>query len=115
MKGLIIRWALNALALLLTAWIMPGIEVKGFGAALITALVLGIVNAFLKPLVLLFTLPLNIFTLGLFTFVINAGMLMITASAVRGFTVAGFWAALFGSIILSLISGLLSSLALDKD
>jgi len=113
MKGLAIRWLLNALALLFTAWLMPGIEVNGFGAALITALVLGVVNAIIRPVVLFFTLPINIFTLGLFTLVVNALMLLITASAVEGFKISGFWAAFFGSIILALASGLLSAVVLD--
>ena len=115
MKGLIIRWVLNALAVLAAAWLMPGIEVTGFGAALITALVLGIVNAIIRPIILLFTLPLNIMTLGLFTLVINAGMLLIAASAVKGFTVSGFWAAFFGSIILTIFSGVLSRVVIDDD
>ncbi|PKM82312.1 MAG: hypothetical protein CVU89_04725 [Firmicutes bacterium HGW-Firmicutes-14] len=115
MKGLAIRWILNALALLFTAWLMPGIDVTGFGAALITALVLGVINAIIRPVVLFFTLPLNILTLGLFTLVINAVMLLITASAVSGFTVSGFWAAFFGSIILTIISGVLSSVVMDDN
>lgn len=113
MKGLALRWILNAVALLFTAWLVPGIEVAGFGAALITALVLGIVNAIIRPIVLFFTLPLNIFTLGLFTLVVNALMLLIAASAVTGFMVAGFFAAFFGSIILTIVSGLLSAMVLD--
>lgn len=115
MRGLIIRWVLNALALLATAWLMPGIGLDGFGAALITALVLGIVNAIIRPVILFFTLPLTIVTLGLFTLVINAVMLMITASAVDGFSVSGFWAAFFGSIIITIISGVLSSAVIDDD
>ena len=114
MKGLVVRWVLNAVALLFVAWLIPGIDLKGFGAALITALVLGVVNAFIRPLVLLFTLPLNILTLGLFTLVINALMLLLTDSAVEGLTISGFWAAFFGSIILSIASAFLSAMVLDK-
>lgn len=113
MRGLAIRWFLNALALLCTALFIPGIEVNGIIAALLSALVLGVVNAIIRPLVLLFTLPLNILSLGVFTFVINALMLMITATAVRGFVVSGFWAAFFGAILLTVISGVLSSVVLD--
>ncbi|MBU7006274.1 phage holin family protein [Phosphitispora fastidiosa] len=115
MRGLIIRWVLNALALLATAWLMPGIGLDGFGAALITALVLGIVNAIIRPVILFFTLPLTIVTLGLFTLVINAVMLLITASAVDGFSVSGFWAAFFGSIIITIISGVLSRAVIDDN
>lgn len=113
MKGLVIRWVLNAVALLFVAWLIPGIELQGIEAALITALVLGIVNAFIRPLVVLFTLPLNLMTLGLFSLVINALMLLLAASAVDGFTVSGFFAAFFGAIILSIASGVLSALVLD--
>ncbi len=113
MRGLAIRWVLNAVALLITAWILPGISVNSFGAALVAALVLGIVNAIVRPVVVLFTLPLNILTLGLFTLVINALMLMIVNSVVKGFVISGFWSAFFGSIILTVISGLLSAAVLD--
>ncbi|WP_418790977.1 phage holin family protein [Phosphitispora sp. TUW77] len=113
MKGLIIRWVLNALALLVTAWLIPGIGLAGFGAALVTALILGIVNAIIRPVILFFTLPFNIVTLGLFTLVINAVMLMITAYLVDGFSVSGFWAAFFGSIIITIISGILSRAVID--
>ncbi|MCL4439525.1 MAG: phage holin family protein [Eubacteriales bacterium] len=113
MKGLAIRWVLNALALLFTAWLMPGIEIKGIGAALVAALVLGIINAIIRPVILFFTLPINILTLGIFTLVVNALMLLITKSVVNGFVVSGFWAAFFGSIVLTIASGLLSAIVLD--
>lgn len=113
MRGLAIRWLLNALALLLTAWLVPGIGVRGVGAALVAALVLGIINAIIRPVILFFTLPLNVMTLGLFTLVVNALMLLIARSVVDGFIVSGFWAAFFGSIVLTIISGLLSSIVLD--
>ena len=107
------RWLLNSLALLFTAWLMPGIQIKNIGAALIAALVLGVINAIIRPIVLFFTLPLNILTLGFFTLVVNALMLLMVRSVVNGFTVSGFWAAFFGSIVLTIASGLLSALVLD--
>lgn len=113
MKGLAMRWLLNAVALLVTAWLVPGMQINGFGAALIAALVLGIVNAIIRPVILFFTLPLTILTLGLFTLVINAFMLLIVRSVVNGFMVSGFWAAFFGSIVLTIASGLLSAIILD--
>jgi putative membrane protein len=113
MKGLAMRWLLNAVALLVTAWLVPGMEIKGFLAALVAALVLGIVNAVIRPVILFFTLPLTILTLGLFTLVINAFMLLIVKSVVTGFMVSGFWAAFFGSIVLTIASGLLSAIILD--
>lgn len=113
MRGLAIRWILNALALLLTAGILPGIELNGIIAALMTAFVLGVVNAVIRPIVLLFTLPLNILSLGLFTLVVNASMMMIAASAVNGFEVTGFWSAFFGAILLTIISWVISTVVLD--
>lgn len=113
MKGLAMRWLLNALALFVTAWLVPGMQINGFAAALVAALVLGVVNAIIRPVIVFFTLPLNILTLGLFTLVINAFMLLIVKSVVTGFVVSGFWAAFFGSIVLTVASGLLSAIILD--
>lgn len=111
--SLLIRWLLNGLALLLTAALLEGIKISGPGAALMAALVLGIINAVIRPLFLLLTLPLNIISLGLFTFVVNGLMLMIAAGLVRGFVVSGIFSAIVGSIVLSLISSLLTALVKD--
>lgn len=101
---LLIQWLIYAVAIIITAYLLPGVRLSGFFAALVTALVLGLVNTFIKPLLLLLTLPLNILTLGLFTFVINALLIMLTSSVVPGFTVTGFgWALLF-SLVLSIIN-----------
>lgn len=104
MLFLIIKWLLFAGALLFTAWVVPGISFVGFTAALIAALVMGLVNIFIRPILLILTLPLNLLTLGLLTFVINALMFLLVAKLVPGFNVNSFWAALFGSIVLSIIS-----------
>jgi len=104
MINLAIRWILLALSLILVAWIVPGIAINGFFAALLAALVIGIVNILIRPIVVALTLPINLLTLGLFTFVINALLLMLVAAIVPGFTVAGFGAALIGSILLSILS-----------
>lgn len=104
MIRMLIRWVLFALALLFTAWIVPGISFVNFQTALLAALVMGFINLFIRPIVLIFTLPLNLLTLGLFTFVINALMFLLVAKIVAGFAVAGFLAALLGSLVLSLIS-----------
>ena len=111
--ALLLRWFFNGVALVFTAYLLDGIEVSGFGAALVASLVLGIVNAIIRPIFLLLTLPLNLLTLGLFTFVVNAIMLMLVASLVSGFSVNGFFSALLGSVILSLSSSLLTSLVKD--
>lgn len=107
---LILRWLINAGALLLLASYLLGITVSGWYAALITALILGLVNALIKPVFIILTLPVNILTLGLFTFVINALLFWFVASVVKGFNVAGFWPAFWGALIMSLVSWLVSSL-----
>ena len=108
MLGLLIRWALSALALVLTTKIVPGIEVKDFGTLFIAALMLGLVNAVVRPILLLFTLPLTIVTLGLFLLVINALTFGLAAWLVPGFSVHGFWPALFGSIVMSILGSIFS-------
>jgi len=115
MNGLLIRWLLNAVALLITANLVNGLVVNDFLSAFVAAIVLGIVNAVIKPVVLILTLPLNIVTLGLFTLVINAMMLWIVSAVVSGFQVNGFWSTIFAALVLSIISGLLSSLIKDKN
>ena len=105
----LINFLVTMLALMLTAYFMPGISIDGIWAGLGAALILGLVNIFIKPLLTVITLPLTIITLGLFLFVINGLMLMITAKIVEGFHVSGLLAAILGSIVLSLVNGLLHS------
>ena len=99
---LLVRWGLLAAALLLVAQLYSGVSVAGFGAALIAALVLGLLNTLVRPLLVLLTLPVTLLTLGLFLFVINALMFWAAAGVLDGFYVAGFWAALIGSVLYSL-------------
>lgn len=113
--SILIRWAINCLALVITAYLIEGISVESYQAVILAAFVLGIVNAIIRPIFLIFTLPLNVLTLGLFTFVINGLMLLLTASIVKGFVVQGLIPAIIGSIILSLISFILTRLIKDKD
>ena len=96
------RWFLLAAALLLVAHLYPGVTVKSFGSALIAAFVLGLLNTLVRPLLVLLTLPVTLLTLGLFLFVINALMFWAAASVLEGFHVAGFGAALIGSLLYSL-------------
>ncbi len=110
MITLIVHWFLNALALYIVANILPGFHVTGFGTALIAAIVIGLVNALVRPILVLLTLPINILTLGLFSFVINALMILLASAVTSGFKVDGFWIALIGSILLSLIASILHSL-----
>lgn len=114
MRGLIIRWVTTALALWLTSLIVPGIVIESVTSLFFAAVVFGIFNAILRPLVLVLTLPINIVTLGLFTFVINGAMLKLTADVVRGFSVHGFWSAVFGALLLSVISFLLNLFISDS-
>jgi putative membrane protein len=104
MLNLLADWILSALALLAVAHIVPGFEVSSFGAALVAAIVVGLVNATLGLLLKVLTFPLTIFTLGIFWFVINAFMLKLAASVVPGFTIQGFLPAFLGAIVLSLIN-----------
>lgn len=113
MKGILLRWLIQTIAILVAAYLLKGIDVTGFVPALAAAAILGILNAFVRPLLLLLTLPLNILSLGLFTFAINAFLLKIASLVIEGFTVQGFWAALFGSLFISLVSALLSLLVRD--
>ncbi|WP_076521895.1 MULTISPECIES: phage holin family protein [unclassified Achromobacter] len=107
---LILVWILNAVALLAVAYLLPGITVASFGSALIAALVLGLVNMLVKPVLVLLTLPITIVTLGLFLIVINALLFWFVGSVLKGFQVNGFWWAVGGAVLYSIISGLLTKL-----
>ncbi len=100
---LLLKWLVMTVAVLIAAYFIPGVRVASFFSALMVALFLGIVNLFLKPVLILITLPINILTLGLFTFVINAVLILLASYFVRGFQVAGFWWALLYGIVLSIV------------
>ena len=110
---IIVRWLLLAAALLLVAHLYPGVVVGSFGSAMIAALVLGLLNTLLRPILVLLTLPVTLLTLGLFLFVINALMFYFAASMLNGFHVAGFGAALIGSLIYSL-AGVVIDVAIER-
>lgn len=107
---LIVVWIINALALLVLPYIFDSIRVDGIYTALITALALGLLNTLIRPILILLTLPINILTLGMFTFVINGLLFWFVASFVQGFFVTGFWSAVWGAIVYSVISWALSAL-----
>ena len=109
MNGIFIRWLTLTGAIIFTSYLLDGIQVSGFLTALFAAAMLGILNALFRPILILLTLPLNILTLGFFTFVINALMLKMASAVIAGFDVYGFWSAIFGSLIISTISWLLNS------
>lgn len=112
--GFLVRVLGNALAIVAAAHIVPGIEVRGVLSALAAGLVLGLINAAVRPLLLILTLPLTLVTLGLFLFVLNALCLWLTSALVRGFEVQGFWAAVLGALLVSLVSWVLNGFLSDR-
>ena len=114
MLKLLLVWVINAVALLAVAYLMPSIMVASFTTALVAALVLGLVNAVIRPILILLTLPATILTLGLFIFVINGLLFWLVGTYLQGFTVAGFWAGVVGAIVYSLISWALAALLLPE-
>ncbi len=114
MRGLLLRWLTLTVAILAAAYLLNGIEIRDFLSAFLAAAVLGILNAFFRPILILLTLPLNLLSLGLFTFVINAFLLKLASGVIPGFEVHGFWTALFGALIITLVSSLLNALTRKK-
>jgi putative membrane protein len=114
MNGLLIRWLTVTCSIAIAAYLLDGIQVSGLGAAFFAAAMLGILNAFFRPIALVLTLPLNILTLGFFTFVINAAMLKMASALIPGFDVQGFWTAVFGSLIVSTVSFLMNTLISEQ-
>ncbi len=111
---LLLIWICNALALLAVAYLLPGVRVDGIESALIAALLLGLINTLLRPLLILLTLPATVLTLGLFIFVINGLLFWFAGSVLRGFEVSGFWVGVMGALLYSILSSLLSLLIPKK-
>jgi putative membrane protein len=114
MHGITIRWLTLTFAIIVTSYLLDGIQVSGFFSAVFAAAVLGILNAFFRPIILILTLPINILTMGLFTFVINALLLMMASGVISGFTVHGFWSAVFGALLISVVSWLINGFIGDR-
>jgi len=114
MIRLLVVWLINAVALIAVAYLMPSIQVSSFGAALVAALVLGLINAVVRPVLVLLTLPVTVLTLGLFIFVLNGLLFWMVGAWLEGFEVGGFWSGVFGSIVFSLVSWLLSALVMPR-
>ena len=114
MQGILIRTAITMLGLFIASRLVPGVGIEGTGTFILAALLLGFVNALVRPIVFLLTLPLTIVTLGLFLFVLNAAMFGLVAAFLDNFAVSGFWAALFGALIVSLTSTV-ASLTIGPD
>lgn len=104
MMGLILVWILSSLGLFITSRLVKGFEVESFGSAMIASLVVGFLNMIIRPILLLLTLPVNILTLGLFTFVVNAMVLRLAASMLKGFNIKSWGPAIFGAFILALVN-----------
>ncbi|OQA04225.1 MAG: Membrane protein of unknown function [bacterium ADurb.Bin400] len=107
--SLIVRWVVHALVLWLVAFILPGVTFANNWSLLVTVIVLGLINALIRPVIILLTLPINLFTLGLFTLVINALMFWLASTVVKGFEVEGFGAAFLGALLYSLLAMLVNS------
>ncbi len=112
--GILIRWIILTIAIIAASYLLEGIHISGFFSAFFAAAALGILNALFRPILLILTLPINVLTLGLFTFVINALMLKMASGVIPGFEVHGFWTAVIGSLIISVISWLLNSFISDR-
>jgi putative membrane protein len=112
---LLIVWLLNALALLAVAYVMPSIEVSGFGGALIAAAVIGLVNVLIRPLLVLLTLPVTLLTLGLFILVINGLLFLLVGNVLESFEVQGLWSGILGAILYSIVSWALTALVLGEE
>lgn len=108
MLGIILRTLITALGIWLATYLVPGVSATSTGALIWAAIALGLINAFVRPVLVLLTLPFTILTLGLFLLILNAGMLNLAGWFVDGFEVVGFWSSVFGAIVVSLVSGLCS-------
>lgn len=107
--NLIVRVLLTAIAVVLLAKLLPGVAVEGFTSAIVVAIVIGLLNVFIKPILVILTLPITVVTLGLFLLVINAGIILLADNFIDGFTVTGFWVALLFSLLLSFLQSILFS------
>lgn len=112
--SIIINWVVAALAIMVSAYLLPGVVVDGIVTALVLAVVLGAINAFIKPVLIVLSLPVTILTLGLFILVIDAVLIMLAASIVPGFAVAGFWWALIFAVVLAVVNSVVGHFAPDK-
>ena len=109
--SIIVKWTLSAVAVLIAAYILPGVSVASFWSALIVAVVLALLNALLKPILVVLTIPITVVTLGLFLLVINALIILLTDSLIDGFSVSNFWWALIFSFLLSILGALFDDIA----
>lgn len=109
--SILVKWLLSAVAIMITAYILPGVTVESFWAALIVAVILALFNAVLKPILVILTIPITILTLGLFLLVINAAIILMTDAVISGFSVNNFWWALAFSLIMAVLGSLFDDIA----
>jgi len=107
---LLSKWIVSAAAIIISAYIIEGVTITSFWSALWFSLFFGLINAVLRPVLIVLTLPINILTLGLFTFVINASLILLASSVIKGFSVDGFWVAIIFGLVLSVVAYLLHKL-----
>ena len=111
---LLVRWILFALAIIFVAWLVPGIEVENFQSAMLVTVIIALINIFIRPLIVFITLPINILTLGVFTLVINALLLMLAGYLAPGVDVEGFLSAFIGSVVLAFLGLIINMVTIDK-
>lgn len=111
---LLVRWILFALAIIFVAWLVPGIEVENFQSAMLVTVIIALINIFIRPLIVFITLPINILTLGIFTLVINALLLMLAGYLAPGLDVEGFLSAFIGSVVLAFLGLIINMVTIDK-
>lgn len=111
---LLVRWILFALAIIFVAWLVPGIEVENFQSAMLVTIIIALINIFIRPLIVFITLPINILTLGIFTLVINALLLMLAGYLAPGVDVEGFLSAFIGSVVLAFLGLIINMVTIDK-
>lgn len=114
MITLLISWLVSALVIMVAGYIVPGVEIEGLNVAIVVALIIGILNAFVRPILSVITLPITILTLGLFSFVLNALMIWIASLVVTGFDLANFWSAIFMSVFVAVVYAFFSLLNFNK-
>ena len=114
MKGIVVRWLILTAAIMFASYLISGIHISGFFSAFFAAAILGILNVFFRPILFILTLPINIMTLGLFTFLLNALILKMASGVIPGFEVHGFWSAVFGALVISAFNWILNSLINER-
>ncbi|HNQ85195.1 MAG TPA: phage holin family protein [Deltaproteobacteria bacterium] len=108
--GILVKWLLMTVAIIITAYVLPGVSIQGFGTALLAALVLGLINAVLRPILLVLTIPLTVITLGLFIFILNGLLVLLASVLVSGFSVVNIWWAILFSLVFSVVSFILQQI-----